>query len=104
MLRSYELIAVNSQVRNAMAHEEILAVLSESKDNAKSLREIALAMDLETTTYIDWIRVEQRLSRALRSLIKWGWVAADKRKMDGRQKFWHNVYWKTDFVKRQALQ
>lgn len=84
-----------------MDHEDILAVLPEDKKNAKSLREIAQAMDLEIITYVDWIRAERRLSRSLRALIKWGWVAADKKKMDGGHKFWYNVYWRTYSVKRQ---
>jgi|GEM_PF-635703 len=101
MLDLCEPIAVESKVDNAMDHEDILAVLPENKDNAKSLREIAQAMDLEIITYIDWIRAERRLSRSLRALIKWGWVASDKKKMNGRHKFWFNVYWRTDIAKRQ---
>jgi hypothetical protein len=46
-----------------MSHEAVLAVLSNSKEEAKSIKEIARAMDLEITSHIDWIRVEQRLAR-----------------------------------------
>jgi len=62
-----------------MNHEAVLAVLSNSKEEAKSIKEIALAMDLEITSHIDWIRVEQRLARSLNALIRWGWVACDRR-------------------------
>lgn len=79
-----------------MNHEEILAVLPDSKDNAKSLREIAQALGLELNSYGDWIRAERRLSSSLRSLAKWGWVASDRRQREEGHKFWYNAYWKTE--------
>ena len=59
---------------NATNQEDILAVLPESRDDAKSLKEIALAMELEMASYADWIRVERRLSSSLRALARWGFV------------------------------
>ena len=44
---------------DAMNHEAILAVLPESRDDAKSLKKIPLAMRLGMATYTDWIRVER---------------------------------------------
>jgi len=58
-----------------MNHKTVLAALSYCKEDAKSMREIAEVMDLEMTSYIDWIRAERGLARSLRALIKWGWVA-----------------------------
>jgi hypothetical protein len=57
--------------------EAILAVLPDSKDDAKSLKEIANEMGLEITAYVDWIRVERRMSSSLRALKRWGFVALD---------------------------
>ena len=45
-----------------MNHDIILSVLPSSKDDAKSLKEIAREMGLDITAYVDWIRVERRLS------------------------------------------
>jgi hypothetical protein len=82
-----------------MNHEAVLAVLSKSKEEAKSIKEIAQAMGLETTSYVDWVRAERRLVRALGSLIKWGWVAYDERQREEGHKFWYNAYWKTELAK-----
>jgi hypothetical protein len=57
-----------------MNQEEILAVLSHSEAEAKSLREIAQTMGLETSSYASWIQAERGLSSTLRKLIKWGLV------------------------------
>jgi hypothetical protein len=59
----------------------------------------AQAMGLEISSYIDWRRAEQRLSRALRTLIKWGWVACDERKKEEGLKFLYDAYWKTELEK-----
>jgi len=56
-----------------MNQDAILAVLCDSKDDAKSLKEIALEMGLDISSYVDWVRVERRLSSSLRSLTRWGW-------------------------------
>lgn len=53
-----------------MNHDTILAVLPDNKDDAKSLKEIANEMDLDITSYVDWVRVERRLSSSLRSLTR----------------------------------
>lgn len=81
-----------------MNPDAVLAVLPDSKEEAKSLREIALAMSLDISTHTDWIRAERSLARVLRILIKWGWVARDKRQSAEGQKFWHNAYWKTELA------
>jgi len=79
-----------------MNHEAILAVLPECKEDAKSLKDIAQAMGLEISSYIDWIRIEKRLSSSLRTLARWGCVAIDRRQRDDGHKFWYNAYWKTE--------
>ena len=41
------------------------------KMQAKSLKEIAQAIGLQTPTHVDWIKAERSLARVLRILIKW---------------------------------
>ena len=82
-----------------MNHEAILAVLPDSEDDAKSLKDIAQAMGLEISSYIDWIRIERRLSSSLRALARWGCVAIDRRQRHDGHKFWYNAYWKTESTK-----
>ena len=65
-----------------MNHEEVLAVLPDSREEAKSIKEIAQAMGLEITSYVDWVRAERRLVRVLGALTKWGWVACDERQKE----------------------
>jgi hypothetical protein len=79
-----------------MNHEAILAVLPDNKDDAKSLKDIAQAMGLDISAYIDWIRIERRLSSSLRALARWGYVAIDRRQREDGHKFWYNAYWKTE--------
>ena len=96
----WRITLVSSRSRgNALNHEAILTVLPDTEDEAKSTREIAQAMGLEISSYIDWVRAERRLIRALRALVKWGWVAYDKRQNEVGHKFWYNIYWKTDVAK-----
>jgi predicted transcriptional regulator len=76
--------------------EAILAVLPSSKDDAKSLKKIAKEMGLDITTYVDWIRVEMRISSSLRALARWGFVALERKQREEGHKFWYNAYWKTD--------
>ena len=83
-----------------MNQEDILAVLPESRDEAKSLKEIALAMELEMASYADWIRVERRLSSSLRALARWGYVDQERRQREEGHKFWYNAYWKTKLAGR----
>ena len=52
-------------------------------------------MELEMASYVDWIRVERRLSSSLRALGRWGFVALEKRQREEGHKFWYNTYWKT---------
>ena len=79
-----------------MNQEAILAVLTSSKDDAKSLKKIAKEMGLDITTYVDWIRVEMRISSSLRALARWGFVALERKQREEGHKFWYNAYWKTD--------
>jgi hypothetical protein len=65
---------------DAMNQDAILAVLCDSRDDAKSLKEIAQEMGLDISTYVDWVRVERRLSSSLKSLTRWGWVAWEQGK------------------------
>jgi len=80
-----------------MTHEIVLAALPNSEAEAKSLKEIAQAIGVHTPKYVDWIRAERSLARVLRILIKWGWAARGRRQRID-QRFWHNVYWKTDLA------
>ena len=81
-----------------MNQDAVLAVLPDSKDDAKSLKEIAKEMDLNITTYVDWIRAERRLSSSLRALARWGLVALERRQRDDGHRFWYNAYWKTELA------
>ena len=81
-----------------MNQDAVLAVLPDSKDDAKSLKEIANEMDLNITTYVDWIRAERRLSSSLRALARWGLVALERRQRDDGHRFWYNAYWKTELA------
>ncbi len=78
-----------------MNHEMVLAALPNRVEDARSMKEIAQTMGIEISTYVDWIRAERSLSRTLRALIKWGWVACDRRQREEGHKFWYNAYWKT---------
>jgi predicted transcriptional regulator len=81
-----------------MNQDTILAVLPDSKDDAKSLKDIANEMGLDITTYVDWIRAERRLSSSLRALARWGLVALERRQRNDGHRFWYNAYWKTEFA------
>jgi hypothetical protein len=76
--------------------EEVLDVLPHSESEALSLKEIAKALGMDTSTYADRIRVSRNLARVLRILIKWGWVACSRRQSVDGNKFWHNVYWRIE--------
>ena len=84
-----------------MSHEVVLAALPNTKEEARSLKDIAQSIGLEIATHADWIRAERRLARSLRSLIKWGWVSRDSRQSDNGHRFWYNVYWKTELAIQQ---
>jgi hypothetical protein len=79
-----------------MNYETILAVLPDSKADAKSMKEIANAMGLEISSHAGWIREQRTLARVLRMLIKRGFAACDRRQGIEGRKIWHNVYWKTE--------
>ena len=78
--------------------EDILAVLPDSRDDAKSLKEIAqdMEMEMEMASYANWIRVERRLSSSLRALARWGYVDQERRQREERHRFRYNAYWKTE--------
>ncbi len=82
-----------------MNPEAVLAVLPDNKDEAISMKEIALALGLDISSYTAMARTKRQLSRALRSLIKWGWVDCDRRQGENGHKAWHNAYWKTERIK-----
>ena len=81
-----------------MNQEKVHAVLPGSNEESKSIKGIAQAMGLEISSYIDWVRAEQRLVWALGTLIKWGWVACDERQKEEGHRFWYNAYWKTELA------
>lgn len=83
-----------------MTHETVLAALPNSKDDAKSLKDIAQVIGLQISSHTDWIRAERTLARVLRILIKWGWASRDRRQRIDHG-FWHNVYWKTELAVQQ---
>ena len=84
-----------------MSHEVVLAALPDTKEDARSLKEIAEAIGIATSTYTDWIRAERSLARVLRILIKWGWVYRARRQSENGHRFWHNAYWKTELAIQQ---
>lgn len=81
-----------------MNQEEIMAVLSHNEAEAKSLREIAHAMGLKTSSYASWIKTERGLSGILRKLIKWGFVSCIRRQNVDGHRFWYNLYWKNEIT------
>ena len=88
-----------------MSHEAVFVALPNSKGDAKSLKDIAQAIGLPTSTYADWIRAERGLARVLRILIKWGWGARDRRQRVDGHRFWYNVYWKTELaIKEESFE
>ena len=81
-----------------MNQEQILEILPSSEAEARSVKEIAEVMGLNTSSYTTWRKTERGLSNALRRLIKWGLVASDRRQSCMGHKFWYNVYWRTEIV------
>jgi len=59
---------------------------------------VANEMGLPINSYIDWIRVERRLSSSLRALARWGLVSLERKQRDDGHKFWYNAYWKTELA------
>jgi hypothetical protein len=70
-----------------MNYEPIIAVLPDSKEDAKSMKEIAQAMGLDISSHSSWIREQRTLARVLRILIKWGWADCDRRQGSDGHKF-----------------
>jgi predicted transcriptional regulator len=81
-----------------MNQEQILKILPSSEAEARSVKEIADVMGLDTSSYATWRKTERGLSNALRKLIKWGFVARERRQSLNGHKFWYNVYWRTEIV------
>lgn len=81
-----------------MNPETVLAVLPDNKDEALSMKEIAIALGLDISSYTVMARTKRQLSRNLRSLIKWGWVGCDRRRGENGHRAWHNAYWKTELA------
>jgi predicted transcriptional regulator len=81
-----------------MNHGMVLAALPNREEEAISMKEIAQAIGLEISTHTNWIRAERRLARSLGALIRWGWVACDKRQSKIGHRFWYNAYWKTELA------
>lgn len=81
-----------------MNQEEIMAVLSHSEADAKSLREIAQEIGLDTSSYAGWIKAERGLSSILRKLIRWGFVVYIRRQNVNGHRFWYNLYWKNEIA------
>jgi predicted transcriptional regulator len=81
-----------------MNQEQILEILPSSEAEARSVKEIAKAMRLDTSSYATWRKTERGLSNALRKLLKWGLVARDRRQSCIGHKFWYNVYWRTEII------
>jgi hypothetical protein len=79
-----------------MNQREIMAVLSYKEEEAMSLREIALKMGLDTSSYANWIKAERGLSGILRKLIKWGFVVCVRIQNTDGHRFWYNIYWKNE--------
>ncbi len=82
-----------------MNSDAVLAILPNSKDEAISMKEIALALGLDISSYTATGRTTRQLSRILRALIKWGWVGCDRRQGDNGHRAWHNAYWKTEMAR-----
>jgi predicted transcriptional regulator len=82
-----------------MNQDAVLAALPDSRDDAKSLKEIANEMGLDINTYVDWIRTERRLSSSLRALKRWGFVALERRQREEGQRFWYIAHWKTELAR-----
>ncbi len=82
-----------------MNPEAVLAVLPDSKEDVLSIKEIAHAMGLDISSHTEQIRMEKKLTRVLRTPIKWGWVAYDIRQSENGNRAWHNAYWKTELAK-----
>ena len=81
-----------------MNQEQILEILPANETDGISLKEIAQIMGLDTSSYATWIKAERSLSNALRRLMKWGFVASDRRQRCMGHKFWYNVYWRIEIV------
>ncbi len=79
--------------------EDLLAVLPDNKDEAMSQKEITLALCQDSTSSIAMERKRRQIARALKSLIKWGWVVCDRRPGENGHEAFHNSYWKTDLAK-----
>jgi|WetSurMetagenome_2_1015567.scaffolds.fasta_scaffold186622_1 hypothetical protein len=81
-----------------MNQEQILEILPSSEADARSVKDIAKVMGLDTSSYATWRKTERGLSNALRKLMKWGLVTRDRRQNCAGHQFWYNVYWRTEIA------
>ncbi len=82
-----------------MNSEDVLATLPNNKDEAMSLKEITPALCQYSTSSTAMDRKRRQVARALKSLIKWGWVVCDRRLGENSHEAFHNAYWKIDLSK-----
>jgi len=83
--------------------QEVLLALPDSQKGAKSMKEIAIEMGFDISSYTKWIRVERNLCRVLRKLIKWDEVTCARRQNTDGHRFWYTVYWKTGLPQQDVL-
>jgi len=67
-----------------MNHEEVLAVLPDSKEEAKSIKEIAQAMGLEISSYVDWVKGRASIGQGFRGSDQMG-LGCLRRKTERRR-------------------
>jgi hypothetical protein len=79
----------------------VLVILNNSPETAKSAREIAQDLGLDISSYVNWIRAERGLCRALRKLVKWDLADCDYRQNAIGQGFWYGAYWRTELGRRE---
>jgi hypothetical protein len=60
-----------------MNSEAVLAVLPDRKEDALSMKGIALALGLDISSYTAMGRTKRQLSKTLRTLMKQGYVACE---------------------------
>ena len=86
-----------------MNQQEIMNILPHNESEAMSLREIAQAIGMDTSSYASWIKAEHSLAGILRKLIKWGFVSYVRRKNLEGHRFWYNLYWRNEIRANEHL-
>lgn len=85
-----------------MNQETVLAVLTNSPETAKSMKEIAQELGLDISSHAKWVKAERSICRVLRKLVKWGLVTCDNRQYDIGYRFWYSAYWRIEFDIQKA--